>query len=106
MRAGKLRHRCILQQLQRTPDGAGGYSERWSELRPVWAEITLPTGRVATVAQQLEATVTAEIRVRLATDILAGLRLVHGGSTYAIEAVLPDNERTLLRLLCSSVAHP
>lgn len=106
MRAGPLRHRCVLQQKQRTPDGMGGWTEAWTDLRSLWAEIAIPTGRVATVAQQLEATVTAEIRVRLAADIRAGMRLVHGSTTYAIEAALPDNERTLLRLLCSSVPHP
>lgn len=106
MRAGPLRHRCTLQQKQRTADGMGGWTEAWTDLRSLWAEITIPTGRVATVAQQLEATVTAEIRVRLAADIRAGMRLVHAGTTYAIEAALPDNERRMLRLLCSSVAHP
>jgi len=106
MQAGRLRHRCTLQQKQRNADGMGGGLETWTERRSLWAEIAIPTGRVATVAQQLEATVTAEIRVRLAADIRAGMRLVHGGTTYAIEAVLPDNDRTLLRLLCSSVAHP
>lgn len=106
MRAGPLRHRCTLQQKQNGDDGMGGGPVTWIDLRSLWAEIAIPTGRVATVAQQLEATVTAEIRVRLAADIRAGMRLVHGGTIYAIEAVLPDNERTLLRLLCSSVAHP
>lgn len=106
MNAGRLCNPITLQQKQRAPDGMGGWTEAWTELRSLWAEITIPTGRVATVAQQLEATVTAEIRVRLAADIRAGMRLVHGATTYAIEAALPDNERRMLRLLCSSVPHP
>lgn len=103
MRAGSLRHRCIPQALQRNPDGMGGYSEGWTALAPFWAEITIPTGRVATVAQQLTAVVSAEIRARLRADLKPGVRIVHGGATYLIEAALPDNERSMLRLLCSNV---
>lgn len=106
MQAGKLRHRLILQAEQRTPDGMGGYRQGWVELRKVWAEITLPTGRVDVVAQQLQSLVTAEIRVRPATDLLAGRRLVHGTSVYRIDAVLPDNRHSMFRLLCSSVPTP
>lgn len=106
MRAGPLRNRCSLHTQQRTPDGLGGYTEAWVELRKVWAEITLPTGRTDQVAQQLQSTVTAEIRTRYAADLQPGRRLVHGGITYTIEAPLPDNQRSMLRLLCSSVATP
>lgn len=103
MQAGRLRNRCSLQAEQRTPDGMGGYQQGWTELRKVWAEITIPTGRTEVVAQQLQSVVTAEIRCRPAADLIAGRRLVHGGATYRIEAALPDNRNSMLRLLCSSV---
>lgn len=106
MQAGKLRHRCSLQAEQRTLDGMGGYQQGWVELRQVWAEITIPTGRTEVVAQQLQAVVTAEIRTRPAADLVAGRRLVHGGVTYRIEAVLPATRNSLLRLLCSSIPQP
>lgn len=106
MQAGRLRHRCSLQAEQRTPDGMGGYQQGWVELRQVWAEIALPTGRTDVVAQQLQPVVTAEIRTRPAADLIAGRRLVHGGTTYRIEAALPDNRNSMLRLLCSSVPQP
>lgn len=103
MRAGLLRHRASLQAPQRVPDGAGGFAEQWVELRKVWVEITLPTGRVAPVANQLQALVSAEIRARPAADLVAGRRLVHRETTYLIEAALPDNQNSMLRLLCSNV---
>ncbi|QEY75791.1 phage head closure protein [Pseudomonas denitrificans (nom. rej.)] len=102
-RAGAFRHRASLQVQQKVPDGGGGFTEQWVELRRVWVEITLPSGRLADVAIQLQPVVTAEIRTRPRSDLIAGRRLVHGGVTYAIEAALPDNKRSLLRLLCSSV---
>ncbi|WP_341522997.1 head-tail adaptor protein [Pseudomonas sp. G.S.17] len=106
MRAGPLRHRCIVQKSQKVPDGGGGYSQGWVSLREIWAEVTMPTGRTAPVSQQIKNLVTAEIRVRPAPDLLAGLRIVNNGTTYLIEAALPDNEHSMLRLLCSNVPNP
>lgn len=105
MRAGPLSNRCSLQAEHRSPDGLGGYQTGWVELRKVWAEITLPTGRVDVVAQQLQSVITAEIRCRPAADLLVGRRLVHGIAVYRIDAVLPDNRNSMLRLLCSSVTN-
>lgn len=101
-----MNQRGELQHKQRAPDGAGGWLETWVTLRPLWLDEVIPTGRVATVAQQLTATVDAEIRVRLATDITAGMRLVVADITYSIEAVLAERRRRRMRLLCSSVPHP
>lgn len=106
MRAGPLRHQCSVQKVARVPDGLGGYTQGWAEVRKVWAEITMPSGRSSVVAQQVEALVTAEIRCRPAPDLVAGLRLVHGSTTYKVEAALLDNDRTMLRLLCSNVPNP
>ncbi|MCD5996503.1 phage head closure protein [Pseudomonas sp. CDFA 602] len=106
MRAGPLRHRCTVQAWREVDDGYGGYSEAWVELREVWAEITTPTGRIKVVADQVVNLVTAEIRVRYAPDLVAQMRVVHSGATYLIEAALPDNERSMLRLVCSSVPYP
>lgn len=105
MRAGPLSNRCSLQAEQRVPDGLGGYQVGWVELRKVWTEITLPTGRVDVVAQQLQSVITAEIRCRPAADLLVGRRLVHGLAVYRIDAALPDNRNSMLRLLCSSVTN-
>ncbi|MDH0154354.1 phage head closure protein [Stutzerimonas stutzeri] len=106
MRAGALRHRCALQAEQPVPDGMGGSRPGWVELRKLWAEITTPTGRVGVVAQQLTATVDAEIRCRPSVELVAGRRLVTSRGTYRIEAVLPDNVNSMVRLLCSSIANP
>lgn len=106
MKAGRMRHRCSLLVQERVGDGVGGYREEWVELRKVWAEITTPTGRVAVAAQQLTAEVAAEVRCRPADDLQAGRRLVARNVTYRIEAVLPDNFNSMVRMLCSSVPHP
>ena len=93
-----------------TKNKTGGFDTSWVELLKLWAEITMPTGRTAPVAEQLKALVTAEIRIRPRADAVAGNRLVHTvngiTTTYLIEAALPNNERDMLRLLCSNVPNP
>ena len=110
MRAGPMNHRCALQVQVRVPNGSGGSNVTWAEIGKLWAEITLPSGRIAPVAEQVTAIVTAEIRVRPRRGVVAGCRLVEvvGGitTTYLIEAALLDNENTMLRLLCSNVPNP
>jgi len=111
MRAGPLRHRCMMLKPVLTKNKTGGFDTTWVEIGKLWAEITLPTGRVAPVAEQLKAIVSAEIRLRPRKDVVVGNRLVEmvGGiatTTYLIEAHLPNNERDMLRLLCSNVPNP
>jgi head-tail adaptor len=89
---------------------SGGFDTTWSEIVKLWAEITLPSGRVSPVAEQLKVVVSAEIRIRPRADAVAGNRLVHTvkgiTTTYLIGAALIDNENTMLRLLCSNVPNP
>jgi SPP1 family predicted phage head-tail adaptor len=106
MRAGRLKHRCALLESQKVKRSGGSFIESWVELGKLWAEITIPTGRIATVADQLQGLVSAEIRIRHRVDVIAGMRLVHKTKTYLIEAALPDNDQTMLRLLCSNVVNP
>lgn len=106
MRAGPARQRFSLQEQRPVPDGVGGNPLLWVEVRKVWGEVAIPTGRIATVADQLTATVSAEIRIRFTPAAVARRRLVRSDVVYLIEAALPDNNRSMLRLLCSSDPHP
>lgn len=107
MRAGSLRHRCIMQRPVRVKNPSAGFDVTWSDIGKTWADISLPTGRIAPIAEQLKAVVSAEIRIRPHAYVIAGMRLVHVANglsvTYLIEAVLPDNARSMFRLLCSNV---
>ncbi|MFT8232387.1 phage head closure protein [Pseudomonas guariconensis] len=108
MRAGRLRHHCTLQSAEETRLAGAQRDIAWVKVVDLWAEITMPTGRTAAVADRLQAEVSAEILVRHRANIVAGMRLVHKatGDTYLIEASLSDNQRDLLRLLCSNVINP
>jgi head-tail adaptor len=47
MKLPMLMRRLILEAPQRSPDGAGGYTETWVALGEHWAEIKAGTGREA-----------------------------------------------------------
>jgi len=108
MRAGPLRHRGLLSKEERVQNSTGGYDRVWVDVGKVWAEITMPSGRVMPMAEQLLAVISAEIRIRPRTDVVAGWRFteIRTGVIYTIEAPLLNNERDMLRLLCSSVPNP
>lgn len=106
MRAGPMNKRCTLMKSQAVERPGGGLPATWVEVGKVWAEITLPTGRTAPMADRLEATVTAEIKIRYRADVVAGMRLVSPIGTYLVQAALPDRDPAMLRLLCSSVTNP
>ena len=110
MRAGPLRHRCTMLKPVRVKNKTGGFDTTWTEVGQLWAEIALPTGRTAPVAEQLQTVVTAEIRIRPRPDAVAGNRLVYTAqgitTTYLIDTALPNNQGDLLRLLCASVPNP
>lgn len=105
MRAGKLRHRVELQSETQQSDGMGGGPKTWASYGEVWVSIDTPTGRTAPVAQQLESTVTAELVMRPRKDLKAGHRIYYKvtDTTYVVEAVLPDNTNSMLRVLCSTI---
>lgn len=106
MRAGPMRHRCALLKPVLAKNKTGGFDTTWVDGGKVWAEIAIPSGRLAPVAEQIKTIITAEIRVRPRSDLKAGCRLVEKGVTYLIEAALPDNDVSMLRLLCSNVPNP
>jgi len=43
----KLTRKLVLEDPQRSPDGAGGYTETWVALGTLWAEVKSLTGRAA-----------------------------------------------------------
>ncbi|WP_416930191.1 head-tail adaptor protein [Tropicimonas sp.] len=45
MSSPELTRRLVLEALERTPDGAGGYVDAWAALGSVWAQVTAGSGR-------------------------------------------------------------
>ena len=103
MRAGPLRHVCLLRGVTQTSDELNQPIKGWTDLGKVWAEIKAPSGRMYEAASQMQAEVSAEINIRYRRDVVAGQHLIHDGITYEIIAPLPTNQRDMLKLMCKTV---
>ena len=103
MRAGPLRHHCMLRGLVEGKDALGQPTKAWQDISPIWAEINIPSGRMYEAASQMQVQVSAEINIRYRKDVVAGQHLVHQGITYEIIAPLPTNQRDMLKLMCKTV---
>jgi SPP1 family predicted phage head-tail adaptor len=95
MRVGPLRYRLTVQQKvagspQQKPSGEP--DKTWSALGTIWADVRPLRGNSLFVAQQINARIEVEIDLRytgIASQITAGMRLVHGSTYYEIEHVPP-----------------
>ena len=103
MRAGPLRHLCVLRGYVEGKDALGQPSKTWDELGQIWAEINIPSGRMYEAASQMQVTVNAEINIRYRKDVVAGQHLMHDGISYEIIAPLATNQRDMLKLMCKTV---
>jgi len=64
MKLPRLNRLLALEEAQRTPDGAGGFTEVWTELGQLWGEITSRSGRERSEAEVPLSTVGVRIVVR------------------------------------------
>lgn len=96
---GMLRHEVSLQFAERSDDGAGGFTENWSELATVFARIE-PVGakRLFAAGQRLEQA-THHIIIRFRDDVTSGMRFEKSGRTFLIVNVT-DPDETGRYLIC------
>lgn len=99
-----LGRRLVLEEASRQPDNAGGYTENWSELGTLWAELRAGTGRERALTAAVLSYVPYRITVRAApvgavSRPKPGQRFREGNRVYRIEAV-SDSDRNGLYLEC------
>jgi len=92
MTAPALTHKLELEELQRTPDGAGGFAETWVALGTLWAAIRAGAGRERSDQAQPQSVQTLVITVRGAEITSprrprADQRFRKGTRIFAIQAV-------------------
>ena len=103
LRAGTLNK---LVSIQRHSQGKDGWNTpepgaiAWVELAKVWANIQHMSGSETIRAGAEVSTVRVSIRIRWHPGINAGMRVVHAGQIYDIEAVMPESGRRWLDLVC------
>ena len=102
MRAGRLRHRVILQSGTETRDAHGAYLVGWSTQDTVWGAVEPLTGKEFFSQQAVHAESTVRIVIRYRSDVTAAWRVSHAGLFYDVKHVLNENTRDrMLILMCS-----
>lgn len=95
IRAGKLRHRIVIQEPVETQDQTNGaVNILWQDLATVWAEIVPLSARDLIAAQAEASKVTTRISIRYNNYINSKMRIYHASKDkyYNIEGVLSDAE--------------
>ncbi|MBS0124244.1 head-tail adaptor protein [Thetidibacter halocola] len=95
-----LTRRLILEAPVQLPDGAGGYTESWSALGTLWAEINPRFGRFASAVGGTVSVTAALITVRAApvghsNRPVPGQRFRNGSRVFTIEAVSEADARAM-----------
>lgn len=88
--AGLLRHRIRIEQYVSERDSDGILQEGWQEVATVWAAIEPLSVREFIQSGQVQGQVTARITIRYRDGLSHTMRLVHRGTIYNIQGVLPD----------------
>lgn len=97
MRAGRLRHRILIQepvQIQDPESGEmiNGWRDRWDR---VPAEFEFVNSRELLAAQAVQSEVTAKITIRYRDGVTASMRGIHRGRVWNFTSPMTDNDSGL-----------
>lgn len=95
-----LNKRVVIKQRGDVQDAYGGMIPGWTTLATVWASVADMSGREYVAASATQNAVQTKITIRQMSGIAPSMRVVHGSIIYNIEAVLGQNNRTLV-LMCT-----
>lgn len=97
---GELTRRVVLEQVTRTPDGAGGATESWTAVATVFAAVRALGGNESFSFDRTTGRATHEIIIRHRTDVKPAMRFRLGTRTFEIlNALDHDGRRRHLRCL-------
>lgn len=99
-----LSRRLVLEDRQKTPDGAGGWTQSWVALGTLWAKIETGSGRRESREQADQSAHKVKITLRNApygtnARPKPGQRLVEGQKIFVIDAVAETDPQGLY-LIC------
>ena len=92
MRAGQLRNQIQIQRKVTAGGSLGHSSTTWENVfaNKLWANIRYGSGSEAIRSGQEASLASVSIRIRWREGITAGMRVVHNGANFDIQAVMPD----------------
>lgn len=101
MRAGKLRHRIVIEHVAETQDTDGSVLETWSAFAAAQSSIEPVSGREYFDAQTTQADVTHRIYLRYVSGVNPKMRVTYNQRIFNILSVINTRERNVeLQLMC------
>lgn len=101
MQAGSLNSKITIQRKTAAADAWGTPEPQgWEDVAKVWSNVRHQSGSESIRASADVSIVRASIRIRWRAGIDAGMRVLHAGQVYDIEAVLPGVGRQHVDLVC------
>lgn len=97
--AGMLQSRIVIRRKTRTPDGAGGVTETWSDIGTPWAYWTKPSGREVWGADRTMPMASVKAVIRFRGDAngnpfyTAADRVEYRGRQYAVISARDADDR-------------
>lgn len=95
MRAGRLRHRVVLQRRGPGNDSHGQPDGAWTTVLKAWAAVEPLSGRELLAAMEAGATVTHRVRLRWRDGVLPVDRVLHRDRALEVESVIDVDERRI-----------
>lgn len=96
-----LRHRLVLEELQRVADEGGGFTESWTTVATLFAAIRPLSGIETIEADRLAGRVSHEIVLRHRPGVQPAMRFRKGARLFHIMSVIEIEERkSWLKCLC------
>lgn len=89
----ELRHRIKFQNLVKTSDGQGGFTEEWTDVVTVWAKVEPANTSERLFAQQIEMQRSHKVVIRYRSDITQTMRFIFSNRTFQIKSVMAPDER-------------
>jgi SPP1 family predicted phage head-tail adaptor len=98
---GELRHRLVLEELQREADGGGGFIETWGAVAELSAVLRPVSGSESVEADRIAGKVTHEIVLRYRDGVRPAMRFRKGARLFHIVSAIDVDERNAwLTCLC------
>lgn len=93
----RLNKRITIQSKTKTSDGLGGYSEIWSNLKTLWAEIKPISNSNNFETNQIEEKITHIITVRYYNSLTTQHRIKYGDRIFNIIGIINplENNQTM-----------
>jgi SPP1 family predicted phage head-tail adaptor len=104
MRAGKLRHRIVIQEKSVTRTASGAETVSWAEYDTLWASVEPLSGRELEMAKQLHDEISVRMWIRYRSGVAPEMRVSWDSRTFDVVSVLNTAERDIkMQLMCREV---